>query len=132
MRQLPRDAQHTAGGAAQNLFKKDPLLEQHAPAAPPRRRRDTGAMAAASSVGIMGECFFVGRTELLSWINSLLGLNVAKIEAVRAAGRGSPRVRAPRRAAWLVEAARGGCARVARQPGCRHVQCRGMPYSHRR
>ena len=46
-------------------------------------------MAAASSVGIMGDCFFVGRNELLSWINGLLGLNLTKIEAVRR--RSAPR-----------------------------------------
>jgi hypothetical protein len=37
----------------------------------------------SSTVGIKGEWFFVGRSELLAWVNGLLGLNLQKVEAVR-------------------------------------------------
>lgn len=37
-------------------------------------------MAAA---GPASDCFFVGRAELLAWVNGLLGTNVTKVEAVR-------------------------------------------------
>eukprot|EP00033_Pygsuia_biforma_P001387 GCRY01001569.1.p1 GENE.GCRY01001569.1~~GCRY01001569.1.p1 ORF type:complete len:236 (+),score=27.98 GCRY01001569.1:167-874(+) len=33
-----------------------------------------------SSIGIMDGAFFVGRRELLAWLNSLLGLNYSKVE----------------------------------------------------
>ena len=40
---------------------------------------------AASSIGLMNESFFVGRGELLAWINGLLSLQLTKVEAVRCA-----------------------------------------------
>jgi hypothetical protein len=55
----------------------------------------------ASSAGLMNESFFVGRTELLAWINGLLELQLSKVEAVRALwSRAAPAApRAPRVAA---------------------------------
>jgi hypothetical protein len=71
-------------------------------------------MAAASSVGIMGECFFVGRTELLGWINSLLGLNLTKVEAVRCSAR--PGADAP--CAWRRGVQPAGRRSAARRHAC--------------
>eukprot|EP00217_Crustomastix_stigmatica_P010634 CAMPEP_0183809838 /NCGR_PEP_ID=MMETSP0803_2-20130417/46187_1 /TAXON_ID=195967 /ORGANISM="Crustomastix stigmata, Strain CCMP3273" /LENGTH=144 /DNA_ID=CAMNT_0026054643 /DNA_START=99 /DNA_END=530 /DNA_ORIENTATION=- len=34
----------------------------------------------ASSVGMMDAAFFVGKTELLAWLNGLLGLSLTKVE----------------------------------------------------
>jgi RP/EB family microtubule-associated protein len=34
----------------------------------------------ASTVGMMDPAFFVGRNELISWVNGLLGLNLTKVE----------------------------------------------------
>lgn len=45
-----------------------------------------------SSAGPMSDAFFMSRNELLSWVNNLLGLNLTKVEQVRAA-----RVRVHRR-----------------------------------
>jgi hypothetical protein len=42
-------------------------------------------MSSSAAVGPSSECFFVGRNELLSWVNGLLGLNLTKVEAVRLA-----------------------------------------------
>jgi len=39
-------------------------------------------MAAASSVGMMNDTFFVGRAELLAWVNDLLALSLTKVEQV--------------------------------------------------
>lgn len=36
----------------------------------------------ASSIGIMDSAYFVGRSEILSWINSTLHLNLSKVEEV--------------------------------------------------
>jgi hypothetical protein len=40
-----------------------------------------------AGVGPSSECFFVGRKELLAWVNSLLGLSLSKVEQVRATWR---------------------------------------------
>lgn len=37
-------------------------------------------MAAAANIGMMDSAYFVGRNEILSWINSTLQLNLAKVE----------------------------------------------------
>lgn len=42
-------------------------------------------MSSSAAVGPSSECFFVGRNELLFWVNGLLGLNLTKVEAVRLA-----------------------------------------------
>ncbi len=44
-------------------------------------------MASVSAAGPSSDCFFVGRNELLSWLNGLLGLNLSKVEAVRVGQR---------------------------------------------
>jgi len=36
----------------------------------------------ASSIGIMDSAYFVGRNEILSWINKRLQLNLSRIEEV--------------------------------------------------
>ena len=38
---------------------------------------------ATSAPGPSSECFFVGRADLLSWVNGLLGTHLTKVEAVR-------------------------------------------------
>ena len=37
-------------------------------------------MASGSSIGMMEGAFFVGRGELLSWVNDLLQINMNKVE----------------------------------------------------
>jgi hypothetical protein len=39
-----------------------------------------------AAAGPASDCFFVGRAELLTWVNALLGCNLSKVEAVRAGG----------------------------------------------
>jgi hypothetical protein len=39
--------------------------------------------AAVSSIGIMDGAYFVGRGEILHWINATLQLSLAKVEEVR-------------------------------------------------
>ena len=41
------------------------------------------AAAAVSSIGIMDGAYFVGRGEILHWINATLQLSLAKVEEVR-------------------------------------------------
>lgn len=40
------------------------------------------AAAAVSSIGIMDGAYFVGRGEILHWINATLHLSLAKVEEV--------------------------------------------------
>ncbi|KAJ6824302.1 microtubule-associated protein RP/EB family member 1C-like [Iris pallida] len=52
----------------------------------------------ANNIGMMDAAYFVGRGEILAWINSTLQLNLSKVEeasgagggAVSADGRGAP------------------------------------------
>ena len=37
----------------------------------------------ATNIGMMDSAYFVGRSEILSWINSTLQLNLSKVEEVR-------------------------------------------------
>lgn len=37
-------------------------------------------MALGSNIGIMDGAFFVGKSELLGWVNGLLALNITKVE----------------------------------------------------
>ena len=41
------------------------------------------AAAAVSSIGIMDGAYFVGRGEILHWINATVQLSLAKVEEVR-------------------------------------------------
>ena len=41
-----------------------------------------------ATAGPSSECFFVGRAELLAWVNGLLSTNLSKVEAVRPSQRG--------------------------------------------
>jgi RP/EB family microtubule-associated protein len=43
--------------------------------------------AAAASIGIMDGAYFVGRGEILHWINATLQLSLAKVEEVRPRSR---------------------------------------------
>lgn len=36
-----------------------------------------------ANIGIMDGAYFVSRTDIISWINDLLGLNISKVEEVR-------------------------------------------------
>ena len=54
---------------------------------------------ATPNVGPTSACFFVGRAELVTWINALLGLSLSKVEEARAACRVPRRAPRPRRAA---------------------------------
>lgn len=41
---------------------------------------------AATNIGMMDGAYFVGRNEILNWVNSTLHLNLSKVEEVRASG----------------------------------------------
>ena len=75
-------------------------------------------MAMASSTGIMDPCFFVGRGELLAWINGLLNLNLSKVEEARAG-------RVPESRATLLDDALPPLA-FSRLPAAR-VRCSALP-----
>ena len=44
-------------------------------------------MSNASAIGLQNPAFFVGRAELLEWVNGLLKLKLTKVEQVRGAAR---------------------------------------------
>jgi hypothetical protein len=46
--------------------------------------------AAVASIGIMDGAYFVGRGEILHWINATLQLSLAKVEEVRPRSRLPP------------------------------------------
>ena len=46
--------------------------------------------AAMASIGIMDGAYFVGRGEILHWINATLQLSLAKVEEVRPRSRPPP------------------------------------------
>jgi len=47
-----------------------------------------------ANIGIMDGAYFVSRSDIISWINSTLQLNIAKVEEVRAYPRHSCSLRA--------------------------------------
>lgn len=77
----------------------------------------------AFSIGLMNESFFVGRGELLAWINGLLSLQLTKVEAVRS-HPGAPAVlcKSRARAARLARA----CGSVQPTRGARCVAQRAQ------
>jgi hypothetical protein len=63
-----------------------------APPSQPRRSpgpRERTAMA-ATNIGMMDGAYFVGRNEILAWINTTLQLGLSKVEEVSAASRPVP------------------------------------------
>ena len=47
-----------------------------------RRNESEREKEMATNIGIMDAAYFVGRSEILSWINSTLQLNLSKVEEV--------------------------------------------------